>query len=263
MGVFLIPLLVMIPRWMRNVFIKTLLFFQTCLSRIAWALGPLCVVVAFGLIFMVTFVYFTTILPHYISTKYLGLLSLFHIFNAVWLAFNLPFNYFMCISTSPGFTEKESVDRSQISEEEYEYDYCNYCRALKPERAHHCTVCDRCTLRMDHHCPWMANCVGHFNYKYFVLFLLYMTVSCFYVAAMGSLPQKYGGLPPKVKAPYFGSTAVEFSVLLCISVGLAVGAMLVWHLFLIATQQTTIEFYQNQMMKRHARKHNRVWRIIS
>lgn len=30
---------------------------------------------------------------------------------------------------------------------------CRKCDAPKPERTHHCSVCKRCVLLMDHHCP--------------------------------------------------------------------------------------------------------------
>ncbi|KAI8430960.1 hypothetical protein MSG28_001064 [Choristoneura fumiferana] len=32
---------------------------------------------------------------------------------------------------------------------------CTKCCSIKPERAHHCSVCQRCIRKMDHHCPWM------------------------------------------------------------------------------------------------------------
>ncbi|XP_037569309.1 palmitoyltransferase ZDHHC20-B-like isoform X2 [Dermacentor silvarum] len=61
--------------------------------------------------------------------------------------------------------------------------YCEKCHLIKPDRAHHCSVCGRCILKMDHHCPWVNNCVSFTNYKYFILFLAYSLIYCLYVAA--------------------------------------------------------------------------------
>lgn len=36
------------------------------------------------------------------------------------------------------------------------YRTCEKCNLIKPDRAHHCSVCDACVLKMDHHCPWLV-----------------------------------------------------------------------------------------------------------
>ena len=60
--------------------------------------------------------------------------------------------------------------------------YCDRCSCIKPDRAHHCSVCGNCVLKMDHHCPWVNNCVAFSNYKFFVLFLFYGFAYCVYVS---------------------------------------------------------------------------------
>jgi hypothetical protein len=61
--------------------------------------------------------------------------------------------------------------------------YCNRCQKYRPARAHHCSICKVCILRYDHHCPWIGNCVGFHNHKYFILFLTYMAITSIMVAA--------------------------------------------------------------------------------
>jgi hypothetical protein len=56
--------------------------------------------------------------------------------------------------------------------------FCKWCNQYKPDRCHHCRVCKSCVLRMDHHCPWIANCVGFKNHKFFLLLVFYALLSC-------------------------------------------------------------------------------------
>jgi palmitoyltransferase len=57
--------------------------------------------------------------------------------------------------------------------------------AGKPARAHHCSICKKCVLKMDHHCPWFNNCIGHYNHRYFFLFCTFMTIDCIYLSTFG------------------------------------------------------------------------------
>ncbi|RXW25323.1 hypothetical protein EST38_g516 [Candolleomyces aberdarensis] len=63
--------------------------------------------------------------------------------------------------------------------------WCRKCWAPKPERAHHCSICGRCVMKMDHHCPWLGSaCIGHRTYPAFVHFLTCAALLAIYIATI-------------------------------------------------------------------------------
>ena len=51
---------------------------------------------------------------------------------------------------------------------------CPHCEIIMPRRTRHCSVCNKCVERFDHHCPWISNCVGKGNFAYFYFHILFV-----------------------------------------------------------------------------------------
>jgi len=81
--------------------------------------------------------------------------------------------------------------------------------------------------------------------------MLWLWFGCLYVmASMGPFAFKLMQHRPRSE----DHGPIVFSCVLALSVSIAVGILLFWHVYLIATGQTTIEWYNNRMHTADARK---------
>ncbi|XP_006742178.1 palmitoyltransferase ZDHHC3 isoform X3 [Mirounga angustirostris] len=138
--------------------------------------GIACAIVTWFLVLYAEFVVlFVMLIP---SRDYVYSIVNGVVFNL--LAFLALASHCRAMLTDPGAVPKgnatkEFIESLQLKPGQVVYK-CPKCCSIKPDRAHHCSVCKRCIRKMDHHCPWVNNCVGENNQKYFVLFTMYIAL---------------------------------------------------------------------------------------
>jgi len=123
--------------------------------------------------------------------------------------------------------------------------YCEHCRQFKPDRAHHCRTCNRCFLKMDHHCPWSNSCVGYYNYKYYLLLLLYgflgisfVLITQFRIAYNTYYIEERNWTDTAVLFNYFCSLVMMFSVVWLGS----------FHMMAVLKNLTTLEWMEKKRL---------------
>lgn len=177
------------------------------------------------------------------------------LFNGLLLT--LWYTYARTVMTDPGryiFPEKVIEAKGR---------WCNKCAAPKPPRSHHCRHCRRCIPRMDHHCPWTANCVSMTTFPHFLRFLVYTNSSLLMLGYL--LFQRFSKLwDDRFLPSYLGpsvATLISLSLLALVHLGtsLALFIMLVTTCKTWIFNQTMIESWEQERHEAIGDRGGRDW----
>eukprot|EP00210_Caulerpa_lentillifera_P002728 g2608.t1 len=106
---------------------------------------------------------------------------------ASFVAFNISINYILAAGRSSRSTSNQlpQFQGGTVPKGIYDgYRFCVKCQRVKAPDVHHCRVCNACIEEMDHHCPFIGNCVGKRNLRNFILFLIWTSIGAVYVVTV-------------------------------------------------------------------------------
>ncbi|KAF2070295.1 hypothetical protein CYY_008387 [Polysphondylium violaceum] len=117
--------------------------------------------------------------------------------------------------------------------------YCKFCKIYVPLRSKHCSSCERCIYKFDHHCVFIGSCVGLDNHKAFWSFLLAEAL----LLALGFRIITSGyQYAPTIKDWLWTNSTIIPPTLLIVGGFCMPLALFCFHSYLILTNQTSWEF---------------------
>ena len=127
--------------------------------------------------------------------------------------------------------------------------YCYSCSLFRPPRTSHCSLCDNCVERFDHHCLWLGTCIGKRNYRYFYFLTASISISALFQIGYSLYYIIFNAKKLSYKEDYnklvlWGLSALSLYDLLFVI--FFMGKLFILHTYLVFNSKT---FYENVKKK--------------
>ncbi|KAM9776200.1 palmitoyltransferase ZDHHC18-B-like [Syngnathus typhle] len=143
---------------------------------------------------------------------------------------------------SPSYRPPPRTKEILINQQVVKLKYCFTCKMFRPPRTSHCSLCDNCVERFDHHCPWVGNCVGKRNYRFFYAFIVslsFLTAFIFGCVATHLTMRAQDGQSLLYALQESPGSAVE--LVICFFSAWCILGLSGFHTYLVAVNLTTNE----------------------
>jgi len=169
------------------------------------------------------------------------------------------------ITRAPQPNKKESDDpffavappqfkQVKVKDVRFSVKWCETCNLYRPPRAVHCSYCSNCVHRWDHHCPWVGNCIGKRNYRYYLSFIFTIAIQASFVISTSILDivmrtnlngGGFSGFTRTVEQNPIGLLYIPYGIA---TLGF-VGSLVYFHCSLVSNEKTTYEHMKNTYVK--------------
>lgn len=216
--------------------------------------SKICSIVFITLLSLLLYSSFICLIQNTHTSHYSPILKILLIVCSIPLFTLFYWSFIKCCLVDPGYVDSSwgvNAEENQIPIEKRKvrcytpnrYTVCDKCDYLiRPERAHHCKSCNKCVMKMDHHCPWVGTCVGEKNLKYFFLFIFYGSLITLYIV-LALMPKFITAITENKPKELF--TIDDATVLLLACTGIALVLALLFmtgqYIYFISRNITIIE----------------------